>query len=128
MKIVVLPCSFDNYGYLIICEETGETAIVDPGEYYPISSEIERTGATLKSIFCTHHHADHIGGLEDLLGEFPGLSVYGYESDRRRIPGMNYCKMGMIRIFPARCRYKEYFRHLINDDLTSKRAATPEIS
>lgn len=90
MKIVVLPCSFDNYGYLIVCEKTGEAAIVDPGEYFPISNEIERTGVNLKSIFCTHHHADHIGGLEDLLGEFPELSVYGHESDARRIPGMNH--------------------------------------
>jgi hydroxyacylglutathione hydrolase len=89
MKTIVIPCSFDNYGYLIICEETGEAAIVDPGEYYPIASEIERTGVRLQSIFCTHHHADHIGGLEEMLGEFPGLFVYGHESDKRRIPGMN---------------------------------------
>lgn len=89
MKIVALPCSYDNYAYLIICEETGDAAIVDPAEFYPIHREIEKTGVRLQAIYCTHHHADHIGGLEELLGELPGLSVYGHESDKRRIRGMN---------------------------------------
>lgn len=89
MKIVTVPCSFDNYGYLVICEETGEAAVVDPAEFYPVSREIERAGVQLRAVYCTHHHADHIGGLEDLLGEFPGLRVYGHERDKRRIPGMN---------------------------------------
>ena len=89
MKIISVPCSFDNYGYLLICEETGKAAVVDPAEFYPISCEIERTGIRLQAVYCTHHHADHIGGLEDLLAEFPELSVYGHESDKRRIPGMN---------------------------------------
>jgi len=89
MKIIVVPCSFDNYGYLIICEETGEAAVVDPAEFYPISREIERNGVHLRAIYCTHHHADHIGGLEDLLGQFPRIPVYGFENDKRKIPGMN---------------------------------------
>jgi hydroxyacylglutathione hydrolase len=89
MKIVTLPCSFDNYGYLIVCEETGDAAIVDPAEFYPFFREIERTGVRLRSVYCTHHHADHIGGLEDLLVEFPELNVYGFKSDKRRIRGMN---------------------------------------
>lgn len=90
MKIVAIPCSFDNYSYLIICEETGEAAVVDPAEFYPLSLEIEKTGVRLQAIYCTHHHADHIGGLENLLEEYPGVAVYGHESDKRRIPGMNH--------------------------------------
>ncbi len=89
MKIVALPCSYDNYAYLVICEETGDAAIIDPAEFYPIFHEIEKTGVRLQSIYCTHHHADHIGGLDELLRELPGLLVYGHESDKRRIRGMN---------------------------------------
>jgi hydroxyacylglutathione hydrolase len=89
MKVITVPCLFDNYGYLIICEETRAAAVVDPAEFYPVSREIERAGVQLQAIYCTHHHADHIGGVEDLLGQFPGISVYGHESDRRRIQGMN---------------------------------------
>jgi hydroxyacylglutathione hydrolase len=90
MKITVLPCLFDNYAYLIVCEETGNAAVVDPAEFYPVFREIERTGVRLQAIYCTHHHADHIGGLADLLREYPGLPVFGHESDKRRIPGMNH--------------------------------------
>lgn len=89
MKIVSIPCSFDNYSYLIICEETGEAAVVDPAEFYPVLQEVQRTGLTLRAVYCTHHHADHVGGLADLGDEFPGLQIYGHESDKRRIPGMN---------------------------------------
>jgi len=89
MKIITIPCSFDNYAYLLICEETGDAAVVDPAEFYPIFCEIKRTGVRLEAIYCTHHHADHIGGLDELLGEFPELSVYGHESDKQRIRRMN---------------------------------------
>lgn len=89
MKIITIPCSFDNYAYLLICEETGDAAVVDPAEFYPIFCEIKRAGVRLQAIYCTHHHADHIGGLDELLGEFPELSVYGHESDKQRIRRMN---------------------------------------
>lgn len=89
MKIEIIPCHFDNFSYLLLCEETGDAAIVDPAEYYPVSTAIQRLGCKLKVIYSTHHHADHIGGLEELCEEFPGVEVAGYSSDGSRIPKIN---------------------------------------
>ena len=89
MQVIAIPCSFDNYAYLLICTETRKAVVVDPAEYYPVSTTIDKEKVELEGIFCTHHHADHIGGLEDLLGEFPGVSVSGFGGDSARIPAMD---------------------------------------
>lgn len=89
MHVITIPCSFDNYAYLLICSKTRKGAVVDPAEYYPVSKVIAENDIELDAIFCTHHHADHIGGLEDLLVEFPGTSVYGYSGDAGRIPALD---------------------------------------
>lgn len=88
MKIISIPCGFDNFTYVVICEQTGTAAVVDPNEAYPIWREVESAGAELAAVLCTHHHQDHIGGLEDLLSEQPDLVVYGHGGDRNRIPEM----------------------------------------
>lgn len=89
MKTTILPCSFDNYSYLIVCRQTGQAAVVDPTEAYPVFRAVQQSSAKLIAVLCTHHHQDHIGGLEDLLAELPVLKVYGHESDHNRIPGLN---------------------------------------
>ncbi len=89
MKVITIPCNFDNYGYLIVCEETGETAVVDPAEFYPVYKVLKDNELALTSVYCTHHHADHIGGLDDLLDEFGDLVVCGSNLDKDRIPGLN---------------------------------------
>lgn len=85
MEIITIPYSFDNYAYLIICKTSGEAAVVDPGEFYPVWQQIQTRGVNLRHVLCTHHHADHIGGLEELLEESPGLKVYAHEEDQKRI-------------------------------------------
>jgi hydroxyacylglutathione hydrolase len=89
MKIVTLPCSFDNYAYLIVCEQTGIAVVVDPAEFYPIYCALESSGTRLQAVLCSHHHADHIGGLGDLLEEYPDLMVYGHVREKKRISGLN---------------------------------------
>jgi hydroxyacylglutathione hydrolase len=90
MKIITIPYSCDNYAYLLICEQSGEAAVVDPGESYPVMREALGRGVALRRVFCTHHHADHVSGLVELLEEFPGLEVYGHVGDRGRIPGLTH--------------------------------------
>ena len=40
---------------------------VDPGEAAPVRAELQRSGASLAAILLTHHHPDHIGGVQELL-------------------------------------------------------------
>jgi len=89
MKVITIPHSFDNYAYLLICEKSREAAVVDPGEFYPVYSELKKHEIRLKTIYCTHHHGDHIGGLKELSDQFDGLTICGAEEDVGRIPGMN---------------------------------------
>jgi hydroxyacylglutathione hydrolase len=87
MRIVPVPCLSDNYAYLVICEGTGEAAVVDPSESAPVLAAVDREGVRLKAIWCTHHHHDHVGGNLELLAADPSLPVVGHASDRGRIPG-----------------------------------------
>jgi hydroxyacylglutathione hydrolase len=52
--------SFINYTYLVVNTITGEAVLIDPGtEYDTIAQALSKTGAVLKGILLTHHHADH---------------------------------------------------------------------
>ena len=87
MRIVPVPCLRDNYAYLIVCEATNATAVVDPSEPDPVVRAIQQESVELTAIWNTHHHWDHTGGNKALLKAYPELEVIGHESDRGRIPG-----------------------------------------
>jgi hydroxyacylglutathione hydrolase len=87
LQITPIPCLQDNYAYLLVCERTGRTAVVDPSESEPILNALSSRRLELHAILNTHHHWDHTGGNEALLERFPGIPVYGHRSDAGRIPG-----------------------------------------
>ncbi len=89
MRVIPIPCSFDNYSYLLVCEVTGEAAVIDPTEAYPVNCQIEDIDVNLTSVLCTHHHNDHVGAIGELLETSPQLKVYCHHSDRERIPLAN---------------------------------------
>ena len=88
MHVEVIPCLYDNYSYLLIDGTTA--AVVDPSEAWPVLKRLEERGLTLSAVLCTHHHHDHIGGVEDLLDEYPDLEIYGFQQDRPRIPSITH--------------------------------------
>jgi hydroxyacylglutathione hydrolase len=81
MKFIPLPAFQDNYLWLL--HDGHRALVVDPGDAQPVLAFLERSGLQLEAILVTHHHPDHIGGV-DALREATGARVWG--PARERIP------------------------------------------
>jgi len=88
LQIVTIPCLSDNYAYLAHDPETGATAAVDVPEAAPIIAALQAQGWTLSDVLLTHHHADHVQGLPDLLAAAPAR-VIGAAADTHRLPPLD---------------------------------------
>ncbi len=73
-KITAIPAFNDNYIWAI--HNDSVAVVVDPGDATPVLRFLEAQGLQLRSILCTHRHADHIGGIEQLRGVY-NVGVYG---------------------------------------------------
>ena len=84
-KVIVLKSGGDNYIYLYIYE-SGKAFVVDPCESGCVLKVLKSESLTLTDILVTHHHFDHVGGVEELK-ELAGCRVIG--GDGGRIPGID---------------------------------------
>lgn len=73
----------DNYIWLIGGDTRDRVAIVDPGEAAPVFAFLAQHRLTPVAILCTHHHPDHVGGVEELLERYL-IPVYGPARERIR--------------------------------------------
>ncbi len=97
MEVVAVPAFSDNYIWLVHDEESGETAVVDPGDAAPVLAEAERRGWRIGQVWNTHWHPDHTGGnlavkqatgariLGPAAEAIPGRDVSLAEGDEIRI-------------------------------------------
>ncbi len=67
----------DNYIWLIHAPADRSVVVaVDPGQADPVSSALADQALTLGGIFATHHHHDHVGGIEALRSQHD-VPVFG---------------------------------------------------
>lgn len=77
LKIDALPAFADNYMWLLQDVNRKQCAVVDPGDAAPVRAWLdEHPGWQLTAILVTHHHHDHVGGVQQLKAE-TGARVYG---------------------------------------------------
>jgi hydroxyacylglutathione hydrolase len=62
LEIVAVPAFTDNYIWVVHDEDSGETAVVDPGDGAAPLAEVQRRGWTISQVWNTHWHPDHTGG------------------------------------------------------------------
>ena len=64
-EILLIPAFKDNYIWLLVRD--GRAAVVDPGDAAPVMARLEALQLRLETILITHHHADHQGGVAELV-------------------------------------------------------------
>jgi hydroxyacylglutathione hydrolase len=97
--IIPIPAFRDNYIWLI--REGSLAVVVDPGDAAPVVDHLSRERLELVAIIATHHHMDHVGGIDALVSQWR-VPVFGparesiprrtnalSEGDVARIPGID---------------------------------------
>jgi hydroxyacylglutathione hydrolase len=74
LEVVPLRAFKDNYIWTL--RNDRYAAVVDPGDARPVLDYLQRERLELCAILATHHHADHVGGVADLLAR-QAVPVYG---------------------------------------------------
>lgn len=85
MKVLPVRCLRDNFAYLVVDGDGVSAAVVDPGEPGPVVAAVARHQLSLRQVWATHHHADHVGGIRGLLEVTPELQVVAHPRDAERI-------------------------------------------
>jgi len=76
----------DNYLWLIRAPSDRDSAVVvDPGDARPVEAALGENGLALRAILVTHHHPDHVGGVE-ALSRAHGAPVFGPARERMPCP------------------------------------------
>lgn len=74
--VVPVDAFSDNYLWLLRAPDGDAAVAVDPGDAAPIERALAEHGLRLVAILLTHHHADHVGGVEALVEQW-SCPVYG---------------------------------------------------
>jgi hydroxyacylglutathione hydrolase len=77
--LIITPLSAfdDNYIWSIEEEQSDSFIVVDPGDAQVVINHALNSTKNLSAILVTHHHADHTGGIEELVNHFGNIPIYG---------------------------------------------------
>ena len=70
MNLSALPAFADNYIWML--HDGTQAVVVDPGDAAPVLQALQARGLQLAAILVTHHHPDHVGGIDALRPHLHG--------------------------------------------------------
>lgn len=86
MHVDIISLLKDNYCYVL--SQGGEVALVDPGDGAAVLRGLETLNLSPSKIFITHHHSDHIAGINAIKATFE-CTVYGPRKEAAKIPQLD---------------------------------------
>ncbi|MCD4484709.1 hydroxyacylglutathione hydrolase [Chromobacterium vaccinii] len=118
----IAPVGAFTDNYIWVLREGARAVAVDPGEAAPLLRYLEQEKLRLEAVLITHHHADHCGGLPELLRACPGIPVYGPAG----IPGVSHpvmegdaveLDMGQAKVLEVPGHTLDHLAYLLDDAL-----------
>jgi hydroxyacylglutathione hydrolase len=79
LNITAIKAFSDNYIWCFYNEQSKQAVVVDPGSSEAVENFLEKSQLQLVGILVTHHHPDHIGGVEALKAKFKA-TVFGFKN------------------------------------------------
>lgn len=76
INVQTIPSLSDNYIWLIPLANR-QAVVVDPGDAAPVLATLREQGLRVVAILITHHHHDHIDGIQTMKNHYPEAVVYG---------------------------------------------------
>ncbi|SIO09712.1 hydroxyacylglutathione hydrolase [Vannielia litorea] len=86
LEILTVPCLSDNYAYVV--KGPDGVCLIDAPEAGPIIDAVEARGWQPGVLMITHHHHDHVGGVEELRAKY-GLKVMGPKAEEAKLPPLD---------------------------------------
>jgi len=84
IKSGIVPVTpFEQNCSILVCQETGDAAVVDPGgDIEKILDGVQQMGGNVKKILLTHGHLDYCACAKDLADQL-GVPIEGPQEDER---------------------------------------------
>ena len=99
MNLLALPAFADNYIWML--HDGANAVVVDPGDAAPVQEALDRLQLQLVAILVTHHHADHVGGVNALRARLAG-PVYGPAHERIPAPFVPLVENDTVQVLGLR--------------------------
>ena len=92
--VITIPALGDNFIYLYpYLRDT--VFVVDPGDCAPVLKALEKYKLNLTYALATHHHSDHIAGLDELKTKTDCMVIAGEKSEILRLDNF------LIKLIPT---------------------------
>lgn len=83
--VQLIPAFEDNYVFALVQDR--HCVVIDPGDAEPVEAFLKKHALKLASLLITHHHHDHVEGIEALV-KAHRIPVYGPFEPRGPIQGI----------------------------------------
>ncbi len=86
IEVVTVPCLDNNYAYIV--KGPDGIALIDAPEAKPLINVFENREWAPDVIMLTHHHGDHVGGVDELREKY-GCKVMGPAAEADKMPKLD---------------------------------------